>query len=82
MPERQHQVFGGTVQALKWLFLSFLGDTKAWVRVKKILAGEGAWAYLKEILGCTVDTEAGTIALLERNFWGLLSLLVIPETQC
>ena len=38
-PSCQHQVFGGTVLALKWLFPSLPAELKDSVSVKKIVAG-------------------------------------------
>ena len=37
-PDCQHQFFGGTVRALKWIFPSLPGDLKDSVSVKNILA--------------------------------------------
>ena len=62
-PNRQHQVFDGTVRALKWLFLSLLRELKDLVSVKKLLTGEGDWTCVKEVLGWILDTEAGTVTL-------------------
>ena len=39
-PDRQHQVFDGTVRALKCPFQSLPGDLKDFVSVKKIPEGE------------------------------------------
>ena len=64
-PKQQHQVFDGTVCALKYLLLSLLGDSKYSVSVKKLLAVEGDWTCVKEVLGWAVDTETGTAALPE-----------------
>ena len=47
----QHQVFDGTVCALKWLFPSLPGELKDSVSVKKIVVGEGEWICVKEVLG-------------------------------
>ena len=62
-PNRQHQVFDGTVRALKWLFLSLPRELKDSVSVKKLVAGEGDWTCVKEVLGWILDTEAGTVTL-------------------
>ena len=35
-PDRQHQVFDGTVCALKWLFMFLLGELKDSVRIKSL----------------------------------------------
>ena len=67
-PDRQHRVFDGTVRALKWIFPSLTGDSKDLVRVKNLLEGEGNWTFSEEVLGWTLDTEAGTITLLERKY--------------
>ena len=63
-PERQHQVFDGMFCSLKWLFLSLPIESKESVSIKELLAGEGDWTYVKEVLGWTVDTEVGKVALL------------------
>ena len=62
-PDRQHRVFDGTVRALKWLFPSLPGELKDSVSVKKLVAGEGDWTCVKEVLGLIPDTEAGTVTL-------------------
>ena len=45
--------------------------------VKKILAGEGDWGCVKELLGWIIDTKAGAVALPERNLQELRDLLEI-----
>ena len=35
--------------------------------VKKILVVEGDWTCVKEVLGYTLDTEAGTVTLPEQK---------------
>ena len=45
--DRQHKVFDGTVQALKWLFPSLPGENNDSVRVKKLMSGEGNWTCQK-----------------------------------
>ena len=54
--ECQHRVFDGTVHSLKWLFPSLPGDSKDLVIVKKLLAGEGEWTCIKEVLGWKIYT--------------------------
>ena len=49
-PYLQHRVFDGTVRALKWLFLSLPGELKDSTSVKKLVAGEGGWTCVKEVL--------------------------------
>ena len=66
-PDCQLRVFDGTVRALKWLFQSLPRDLKDLVRVKKLVAGEGVWTCVKEVLGWILDTEAGTVTLPEIN---------------
>ena len=39
--DQQHEVFDGTVRALKWVFPFLPGETKDSVSVKKLMAGEG-----------------------------------------
>ena len=80
-PDRQHQVFDGTVCAVKWLFPSLPGELKDSVSVKKLVAGEGDWTCVKEVLGWILDTEAGTFTLPERKLEELLTLVGIPATQ-
>ena len=49
-PERKHQVFDGTVNALKWIFTSFPQEAKDKVSVKKLNVGEGNCVLKKEVL--------------------------------
>ena len=79
--ERQFQFFDGTVRALKWLFPSLTMESKESVSVNNLKAGEGDWCFLKEALGCKIDTEAVTIALLKRKLQEMNHLLSIPATQ-
>ena len=58
------------------------GESKYLVSVKKLLLGEGDWTCVKEVLGRTIDKEAGTVALPERNMRELLTLVDIMPTQC
>ena len=51
VPDCQHQFFDGTVRALKWLFLSLPGELKDSVSVKNLVAGEGDYTSVKEVLG-------------------------------
>ena len=44
------------------------------MRVEKLVAGEGDWTCVKEVLGWILDTEAGTVE-------ELLTLVDIPATQ-
>ena len=48
---------------------------------QKILAGEGNWTCIKEVLGRNIDMEAGTVALPERKLQELLTLADIPTVQ-
>ena len=57
------------------------GDLKYSVSVKNLLAGEGGWTFVKEVLGLILDTEAGTVTLPERNIKELLTVVDIPVTQ-
>ena len=41
VPDLQHWVFGSTVRALRWLFLSLLGEIKYSATVKTLVVGEG-----------------------------------------
>ena len=79
--DRQHRVFDGTVRSLKWLFPSLPGELKDLVSVKNLVAGEGDWTCVKEVLGWILDTEAGTVTLPERKLEELLTLMNIPPTQ-
>ena len=49
--------------------------------VKKLVAGEGGWTCVKEVLGWILDTEAGTVTLPERKLEEILTLVDIPATQ-
>ena len=49
--------------------------------VKKLVAGEGDWTCVKEVLGWILNTEAGTVTLPERKIEELLTLVNIPPTQ-
>ena len=49
--------------------------------VKEIVAREGGWTCVKEVLGWILDIEAGTFTLLERNLEELLTLVGIPATK-
>ena len=80
-PDRHDKFFDGTVCALKWLFLSLTGESNDLVRVKRILAGEGDWACVKEVLGWTLYTEVGMPPLLGRKLWELITLVDISVTQ-
>ena len=79
--ERQHRVFDSTVRALKSIFPSLPGEAKDLVLVKKLLAGEGDWEFVKKVPGWIIDTEAGTVALPERKLQELQDLLDIPTSQ-
>ena len=81
-PYRQHRVFDGTVRAIKCLLPSLPGEIKDSVIMKKLVAGEEDWTFIKEVLGWILDTDAGTVTLLERKLEELLTLVDIPATQC
>ena len=49
--------------------------------VKNILAKEGDWECVKEVLGWIVATKAGTVALPERKLQEIRDLLDILTTQ-
>ena len=49
--------------------------------MEQIVAGEGEWTCVKEVLGCILDTEAGTVTLPERKTEEILTLVDIPATQ-
>ena len=51
------------------------------VITKKLLAGEGDWTCVKEVLGWILDTEAGKVTLSQRKLKELFNLLDIPSTQ-
>ena len=77
--ERQHRVFDSTVRALKWLSPSLPGEAKDSVLVKKLLAGEGDWECVKDVLGWTINTKDGTVALPECKLQELRDLLDISN---
>ena len=66
---------------IKWRFPSLPGESKDLASVKKVLAGEGDWTCVKEVLRCIIDTEAGTVALPERKLREQQNLLAIPTTH-
>ena len=80
-PDLQHRVFDCTVRALNWLFPSLMGDSKDSESIKNILSGEGDWIFVKEVLGWTLDTEAGMVILLEQKLRELLTLVDMLATQ-
>ena len=49
--------------------------------VKNLVAGEGDFTCVKEILGWILDTESGTVTFPERKLEELLTLVNIPVTQ-
>ena len=49
--------------------------------VKKLLAGEGGWTCVKEVLGWILDTKAGIVTFPERKLEELLTLVDIPIKQ-
>ena len=49
--------------------------------MKKLVAVEGDWTCVKEILRWILGTEAGTVTLPERKLEELLPLVNIPPTQ-
>ena len=61
--DQQHQVFNSTVRALKWIFPLLTGESKDSVLVKKLLAGEGDWEGVKDVLRWIIDTGSGEVAL-------------------
>ena len=63
----QHLVFDGIIRAVKCLFLSLPGELKDLVSVKNIVAGEGDWTCIKEVLRWTLVTKAGPVNLPERK---------------
>ena len=80
-PDYQHQVFDGIFRALKWLFPSLPGELKDLASVKKLVAGEGDWTCVKEVLGWIINTESRTVTLPERKLEEFLTMVDIPATQ-
>ena len=56
-------------------------EAKDSVSVKKLLAREGDWGCVKEVLGRIINTKAETVALPERKLQELQALLDIPISQ-
>ena len=81
VPDCQHRVFDGTVCALKLLFPSLLGELKDSASVKKLVAGEGGWTCVKEVMGWILETETGKVTPPESKLTELLTLVDIPATQ-
>ena len=48
---------------------------------KNLLAGEGEWTCVKEVLGWILDTEAEAVNLPDGNIEDLLTLVDISSTQ-
>ena len=48
---------------------------------QKLLAREGNWTCVNEVLGWNINTEVGTVALPERKLQELLTLVDIPVMQ-
>ena len=57
------------------------GRVQRLIDSENIIALEGDWTSIKEVLGLTIDAEAGIVALPERKLQELLTLVTIPETQ-
>ena len=51
------------------------------VSVKKLVAGEGDWTCVKEVLGWILDIEAGSVTLPDKNLEEFLTLADIPVTH-
>ena len=49
--------------------------------VKTLLAREGDWECVKDVLGWIIDTKSGDVALLDHKLQDLQDLLEIPTTQ-
>ena len=49
--------------------------------IKILLVGEGKWTCVKEVLGWTLDMEAGVVTLTEQKIRELLTLLDIPAAH-
>ena len=49
--------------------------------VKNLVAGEGYWTCVKEVLGWILDTEAETVTLPKRKLEEVLTLVNILATQ-
>ena len=49
--------------------------------MNKLVAGDGDWTCVKEVLGWILYTVAGTVTLPERKLEELLALVDIPATQ-
>ena len=60
---QQQRVSELTLRALKEISPSLPAETKDSVSLKKALQGDGDWKTTKEILGCMVNTEDGTLRL-------------------
>ena len=79
--DRQHRVFDSIVHALKWIFPLLPKEAKDLVSVKKLVAREGYWECVKEVLGWIIDTEAGAVAHPEHKLQELRDLLDILISQ-
>ena len=79
-PAQQQQATELILCAIKDIFLSFPGELKDSVSLKKALVGDGSWKVTKEILGWIIDTEKGTIQLPPCRLVELKDLLDIPAS--
>jgi hypothetical protein len=80
-PDQQHRVTELVLRAIKETYPSIPGEQKDSVSLKKALAGDGDWNTVKEILGWVIDTDSGTLRLLDKRLSDLRNLLNIPSSQ-
>ena len=80
-PTQQHRVSKLTIRYLKKIFPSLLGEVKKYARPKKVWAGFGDWATIKEILGWVIETHLGNLTLYSKLHIELSYLMEIPNIQ-
>ena len=78
---QQQHISELTLRSLKEIFSSLPAEAKDSVSIKKALQGDGDWKTTKEILGCMVDTDEGTLRLPPKRKAELGTLLEIPPLQ-
>ena len=69
------------IQEIKRIFPSLPSELKDSVSLKKVLAGNGNWSYLKELQSWVVNTVDSTLRLSAMRRAELFSLMDMTQTQ-
>ena len=78
---QQHRVIELVLLAFKDIYPSVSVETKDSVGLKKVLAGEGDWSQVKDILSWIMNTQDSTLQLSSKHISDLRSQIAIPPTQ-